>query len=98
MMWMSACAAAALHLRRLRVFLILILAVFSILSMRRILPNIEFRGHRGCNTPACRRRRCRRAIVLQQRTAMTTTVNDIEHIESQSLNGIAIIKIFFKPP
>ena len=28
---------------------------------------------------------------------MTTTVNDIEHIESQSLNGIGIIKIFFQP-
>ncbi len=28
---------------------------------------------------------------------LTTTVNDIEHIESQSLNGIAIVKIFFQP-
>ena len=28
---------------------------------------------------------------------MTTTVNDIEHIESQSLNGIGVIKIFFQP-
>jgi multidrug efflux pump subunit AcrB len=29
--------------------------------------------------------------------SLTTTVNDIEHIESQSLNGIALIKIFFQP-
>jgi len=29
--------------------------------------------------------------------AMTTTVNDIEHIESQSVSGISIIKIFFQP-
>ena len=29
--------------------------------------------------------------------SMTTTVNDIEHIESQSLNGIALIKVFFQP-
>ena len=29
--------------------------------------------------------------------AMTTTVNDIEHIESQSVNGISIIKVFFQP-
>jgi multidrug efflux pump subunit AcrB len=29
--------------------------------------------------------------------ALTTTVNDIEHIESQSLSGIAVIKIFFQP-
>ncbi len=28
--------------------------------------------------------------------ALTTTVNDIEHIESQSLNGISITKIFFQ--
>jgi CzcA family heavy metal efflux pump len=28
---------------------------------------------------------------------LTTLVNDIEHIESQSLNGIAVIKIFFQP-
>jgi CzcA family heavy metal efflux pump len=28
---------------------------------------------------------------------LTTTVNDIEHIESQSLTGIAVIKIFFQP-
>jgi len=27
----------------------------------------------------------------------TTTVNDIEHIESQSLTGLAIIKLFFHP-
>ena len=29
--------------------------------------------------------------------AATTTVNDIEHIESQSLNGMTVIKIFFHP-
>ena len=28
---------------------------------------------------------------------LTTTVNDIEHIESQSLRGIAIVKVFFQP-
>jgi multidrug efflux pump subunit AcrB len=29
--------------------------------------------------------------------SMTTTVNDIQHLESQSLNGIAVIKVFFQP-
>ena len=29
--------------------------------------------------------------------ALTTLVNDIEHIESQSLNGVAVVKIFFRP-
>ena len=28
---------------------------------------------------------------------LTTTVNDIEHVESQSLNGISIVKIYFQP-
>jgi multidrug efflux pump subunit AcrB len=29
--------------------------------------------------------------------AVTTTVNDIQHMESQSINGIAVIKVFFQP-
>src|ERR1700722_13407874 len=29
--------------------------------------------------------------------AMTTTVNDIEHMESQSLRGTSVIKIYFQP-
>jgi multidrug efflux pump subunit AcrB len=36
-------------------------------------------------------------IVWQSERTLTTTVNDIEHVESQSLNGIGIIKIFFQP-
>ena len=26
---------------------------------------------------------------------MTATVNDIEHIESQTVNGVAVVKVFF---
>jgi multidrug efflux pump subunit AcrB len=37
-----------------------------------------------------------RIAVVNQRS-LTLTVNDIEHIESESLNGIAVIKIFFQP-
>lgn len=29
--------------------------------------------------------------------AVTTTVNDIEHIESESLIGVSVIKLFFHP-
>jgi CzcA family heavy metal efflux pump len=36
-------------------------------------------------------------IVTNSERGFTITVNDIEHQESQSLNGIAIIKIFFRP-
>ena len=37
-----------------------------------------------------------RIVTLTERT-LTTTVNDIEHIESQSLSGIAVVKVFFQP-
>ena len=37
-----------------------------------------------------------RIATLFQR-ALTTTVNDIEHIEANSYNGVGIIKIFFQP-
>ena len=37
-----------------------------------------------------------RVIYIFERS-LTTTVNDIEHIESQSLNGVGIVKIFFHP-
>ena len=36
-------------------------------------------------------------ITAVNERSLTTTVNDIEHIESQSLAGLAIIKIFFQP-
>jgi multidrug efflux pump subunit AcrB len=36
-------------------------------------------------------------IVSTTERALTTTVNDIEHIESQSLNGIAVVKVYFHP-
>ena len=36
-------------------------------------------------------------IVSITERALTTTVNDIEHVESNSLNGVAVVKIFFRP-
>jgi len=36
-------------------------------------------------------------IVSGYERALTTTVNDIEHIESQSLAGVAVVKVFFQP-
>ena len=35
-------------------------------------------------------------IVTNSERATTITVNDIEHIESQSVNGVGVIKIFFR--
>jgi len=36
-------------------------------------------------------------IVTVSERGLTTTVNDIEHIESQSLAGMGVIKVFFHP-
>jgi len=36
-------------------------------------------------------------IVVGYERGLTATVNDVEHIESQSLNGLGVIKIFFYP-
>jgi CzcA family heavy metal efflux pump len=37
-----------------------------------------------------------RIVTINERT-ITTTVNDIEHMESQTYNGVGVIKLFFRP-
>ena len=80
-------------------FLILILGVFSILQMPTdIFPNIDIPVvtvvwmYNGLSAEQMADR-----IASPSERAMTTTVSDIEHIESQSLNGLSVIKIFFQP-
>src|ERR1022692_4779988 len=79
--------------------LILILGVFSILSMPTdIFPNIDIPGVAivwGYNGLSAQEMSTR--IVFNSERGITTTVNDVEHIESQSLSGVAIIKVFFQP-
>src|SRR5277367_2301853 len=36
-------------------------------------------------------------VVFNFERSLTTTVSNIEHIESQSLAGVAIVKIYFHP-
>ena len=36
-------------------------------------------------------------IVIVTERVLSTTVNNIEHVESQSMTGIAVVKIFFQP-
>jgi multidrug efflux pump subunit AcrB len=36
-------------------------------------------------------------ITSNAERGVTTLVNDVEHIESQSLQGISVVKIFFQP-
>jgi multidrug efflux pump subunit AcrB len=79
--------------------LLLIIGAFSILTMPTdIFPNINIPvvsvvwQFTGLSAQEMADR-----IVSNSERGMTTTVNDIEHIESQSLNGIAVIKIYFQP-
>ncbi|MDR3724039.1 MAG: efflux RND transporter permease subunit [Terracidiphilus sp.] len=79
--------------------LILILGVFSIVSMPTdIFPDIDIPvvsvvwSYSGLSAEQMAER-----IVTPSERGMTTIVNDIEHIESQSLNGVAVIKVFFQP-
>ena len=80
-------------------FLIAILGVAAVITMPvDIFPYIDIPvvsvvwSYNGLSPEEMEKR-----IVTTFERAMTTTVNDIEHIESQSLNGLAIIKIFFQP-
>src|SRR5438270_12889185 len=36
-------------------------------------------------------------IISNYERTLSTTVNDIEHVESQSLRGISVVKIFMQP-
>ncbi|MFI5175845.1 MAG: efflux RND transporter permease subunit [Terriglobia bacterium] len=79
--------------------LLLILGPFAILrTPTDIFPNINIPvvsalwNYTGMDPEQMSQR-----IVYNYERALTTTVNDIEHIESQSLNGIAVVKIFFQP-
>src|SRR6476660_3030881 len=36
-------------------------------------------------------------VMLQFQRSLTTTVNDIEHIEGTSYTGVGIVKVFFQP-
>ena len=38
----------------------------------------------------------RRMVFISER-AYSTTVNGIEHIESESINGLGILKVYFQP-
>ena len=79
--------------------LIAILGVVSILTMPTdIFPNIDIPvvsviwSYSGVSPDDMEKR-----VVTICERAMTTTVNDIEHIESQSYYGLSVIKVFLQP-
>lgn len=99
MMWI-----VQLALRRKYTFVVmsLFIAVLGVLTIFRtptdILPNIDVPvvsviWQFGGMLP---KEMSGRIITVCER-AMTTTVNDIEHIESQTYPGIGVIKVFFQP-
>src|SRR6201986_5517819 len=99
MMWIFRLALRRPYTFAVFALLILILGVYSITSMPTdIFPNINIPvvtvvwNFTGLSAQEMSTR-----IVFNSERGMTTTVNDIEHIESQSLNGVAIIKVFFQP-
>jgi CzcA family heavy metal efflux pump len=79
--------------------LLLILGTFAIIrTPTDIFPNINIPvvsvlwNYNGLSPEEMSNR-----IVFQYERFLTTTVNNIEHVESQSWNGRAIVKIFFQP-
>jgi multidrug efflux pump subunit AcrB len=99
MMWIVRLALRRPYTFVVFALLILIVGIFSIETMPTdIFPDIDIPivtvvwGYAGLSADQMANR-----IVSNHERGMTTTVNDIEHIESQSLNGVAIIKVFFQP-
>jgi multidrug efflux pump subunit AcrB len=79
--------------------LILVLGIVSILTMSTdIFPDIDIPvvsviwSYQGMSPDEMEKR-----ITTISERAMTTAVNDIEHIESQSVNGISVIKVYLQP-
>lgn len=78
---------------------IVILGVIAILCMPAdVLPEIDIPvvsviwAYKGLPADEMEKR-----ITTPAQRAITTNVNDIEHIESESLSEIGVIKVFFQP-
>ena len=96
-MWIVALALRRPYTFTVMAIMIVLLGVVTIMRMSTdIFPNIDIPvvsviwTYPGVAPEEMANRYC----TLCER-AMTTTVNDIEHIESQSYNGVAVIKVFF---
>jgi multidrug efflux pump subunit AcrB len=98
-MWLVRLALRRPYTFVVMALLILVLGVGAILRMPTdIFPNIDIPvltvvfNYGGLPPEEMEKR-----IVTNYERALTTTVNSIEHIESQSLTGVAVLKIFFQP-
>jgi multidrug efflux pump subunit AcrB len=98
-MWLVRIALKRPYTFVVMAILIVVMGVFSIVRMPTdIFPDIDIPvisviwNYTGLPPEEMEKR-----IVTNYERILTTTVNDIEHIESQSLTGIAVVKIFFQP-
>ena len=98
-MWIVQLALRRPYTFAVLALLILILGVASILTMATDvfpainIPVVTVIWSYGGITPNDMEKR----FVTQSERAYTTSVNDIEHIESQSVSGIGVIKIYLQP-
>ncbi len=93
MMWIVRLALRRPYTFVVFALLILILGVFSIACRRTSFPTSIFLWRRWCGaTGMLSADQMANRIVTNAERGMTTTVNDIDHIESQSLVGVGIIK------
>ncbi len=99
MMWLVRLALKRPYTFVVMSMLIAILGGLTILRMPTdIFPDIDIPVISVVwNYPGLTPEEMEKRIVSQYERGLTTTVNDIEHIESQTLTGIAVIKIFFQP-
>jgi multidrug efflux pump subunit AcrB len=99
MMWLVRMALKRPYTFVVMSMLIIILGILTILRMPTdIFPDIDIPvisvvfNYTGLSPEEMEKR-----IVNQYERSLSTTVNDIEHIESQSLTGVSVVKIFFQP-
>ena len=99
MMWLVRLALKRPYTFVVMSMLIAILGGLTILRMPTdIFPDIDIPVISVVwNYPGLSPEEMEKRIVSNYERGLTTTVNDIEHIESQTLTGIAVIKIFFQP-
>jgi multidrug efflux pump subunit AcrB len=99
MMWIVRLALNRPYTFVVMSFLILLMGIFSVIRTPvDIFPTIDIPvvtviyQYNGISAEEMERR----IVTVAERT-FSSYVNDIEHMESQSLKGIALIKIFFQP-
>ncbi|HEY5079766.1 MAG TPA: efflux RND transporter permease subunit, partial [Opitutaceae bacterium] len=98
-MWIVRLALRRPYTFTVMAMLIVIMGVLSYRSMSKdIFPSIDIPvvtviWQYGGMTPE---EMAERIVTVSER-AMTTTVNDIEHMESQSFIGVGVIKVYFHP-